>query len=95
MNPHPTSLTGIPPARSNEDLAEEAMGRLRILLEGDAEALAVVELSLAGVDKPAEQAARLNIPVSRVYDARDRVGRCVRHIGRELATKQEEEEAAQ
>jgi DNA-directed RNA polymerase specialized sigma24 family protein len=92
--PDPASPSAMP-ADSREALAEEALARLRGLLNDDAEALAVLELKLAGVDKPAEQAARLNIPATRVYDARDRIRRCVDRIGRELASKRQQEEVAQ
>jgi DNA-directed RNA polymerase specialized sigma24 family protein len=92
--PDPASMAPIA-TESREALAEEALARLRSLLKDDAEALAVVELKLAGVDKPAEQAVRLNMPETRVYDARDRIGRCVRRIRRELASRQQEEEVAQ
>jgi len=92
--PDPASLAAIPTG-SREALAEEALARLRSLLRDDAEALAVVELTLAGVDKPAEQAARLNTLATRVYDARDRIHRCVRRIARELASRRQQEEVAQ
>ncbi len=103
--PDPASRAGAAPARppptpqartrSRDAQADEALTRMRSALQGDTEALAVVELSLTGVDKPAEQAARLNMPVTRVYDAKDRINRCMRRIGRELASRQKEEEVAQ
>jgi DNA-directed RNA polymerase specialized sigma24 family protein len=85
------------PVVAREARVSDALGRLRHALRDDAEALAVLDLTVEDVHKPAEQAARLGIPVGKVYDARDRIGRQVRRIGHEMADEasKEREEVAE
>jgi DNA-directed RNA polymerase specialized sigma24 family protein len=80
-------------AHEREARVADTFARARAALADDADALAVLDLMVEGVAKPAAQAARLNIPVGRVYDAADRIGRTVRRIAREQAAKWAEEVA--
>jgi DNA-directed RNA polymerase specialized sigma24 family protein len=85
------------PVVAREARESDALARLRHALREDAEALTVLDLTVEGVEKPAEQAARLGIPVGKVYDARDRIGRQVRRIRHEMADEasKEREEVAE
>jgi hypothetical protein len=80
-------------ATTREARAAEMVDLLRVALAGDAEALGVLDLTIEGIGKSAEQAARLGVPVGKVYDAKDRIKRHGKRIARELAAEQEEEVA--
>ncbi len=79
----PAPISDRLPAPEREARYAAALARLRAALEGDAIALAVVDLTSEGVDKPAELAARLGAKVELVYDARDRIARHVRRIAKQ------------
>jgi DNA-directed RNA polymerase specialized sigma24 family protein len=64
--------------------------QLRLALAKDTLALQVLDLVSSGVGKPADQAARLGVPVATVYDARDRLARCAKRIAKDGAEEQKE-----
>jgi DNA-directed RNA polymerase specialized sigma24 family protein len=87
--PEPT----VDPSSSPEALeAREAarLARVGLALANDTLALQILDLLVSGVSKPADQAARLGLPVGAVYDARDRLSRCARRIAKEDAEAQKE-----
>lgn len=69
-------------ATEREAEARAAMARLRDALAQDSTALAVVDLVIEGVGQAAEQAARLRLPVTAVYDARERISRLTRRLAK-------------
>jgi DNA-directed RNA polymerase specialized sigma24 family protein len=74
---------------AKEAQASAAIARLREALAQDATALAVVDLIVEGVGKPADQATRLSLPVTTVYDARERIARLTRRLAKEQAESQD------
>jgi DNA-directed RNA polymerase specialized sigma24 family protein len=78
-------------AAAKEAEASAAIARLREALAQDPTALAVVDLVIEGVDKPADQASRLGLPVTAIYDARERITRQTRRLAKERAERQDEE----
>jgi hypothetical protein len=81
----PAPISDRAPAPVREARYSAAIARLRADLSGDVDALAVLDFTVAGVDKPAEIAERLGVDVGVVYDARDRIGRHVRRIAKQAA----------
>jgi hypothetical protein len=81
----PAPVSDRAPAPVREARYSAAIARLRADLSGDADALAVLDFTVAGVDKPAEIAERLGVDVGVVYDARDRIGRHARRIAKQAA----------
>jgi DNA-directed RNA polymerase specialized sigma24 family protein len=65
------------------------LARIRLTLASDTLALQVLDVLMSGTGKPADQAARLGVPVQAIYDARDRLARCARRIAKEDAEEQE------
>jgi hypothetical protein len=55
----------------------------------DSLALQVLDLLTSGIGKPADQAARLDVPITTIYDARDRLSRCAKRIAKEGGEGQE------
>ena len=81
------------PASSPEALKARDAARLeqlRLALAQDTLALQVLDLVTAGIAKPADQAAPLGLPISAIYDARDRLSRCAKRIAKEDAEEQKE-----
>ncbi len=78
-------------AAEREAEASAAIARLRETLAEDPTALAVVDLVIEGVGRAADQAARLRLPVTAVYDARERITRLTRRLAKERAERQDEE----
>jgi DNA-directed RNA polymerase specialized sigma24 family protein len=89
-DPH-ADASSTPEAQEARDAAR--LARVRTALVKDSLALAILDLSTAGVAKPADQAARLGVAVNTVYDARDRLARCAKRIANEDAAEQKEESA--
>jgi DNA-directed RNA polymerase specialized sigma24 family protein len=86
-DPH-TDTASFPEAREEREAGR--FEQVRLALAQDSLALQVLDLWTSGVAKPADQAARLGVPVTTVYDARDRLSRCARRIAKEGGEGQKE-----
>ena len=86
-DPHAETASS-PEAREAREAGR--LNQVRLALAKDSLALQVLDLLTSGIGKPADQAARLGLPITTIYDARDRLSRCAKRIAKGDAEEQKE-----